>query len=121
MARVPGGDWEWKGHTSSDEIASQTLAHAVLWECAAENEHERERIATNYCRIVDHILAHNYYLIDIDGKPTLWGRWNPEYVNWYPPTIFDRRLNSAEITASLQLAFAMTAQGDLSNESVGAV
>jgi hypothetical protein len=46
--------------------------------------------------------------VDVDGKPTLWGRWNPEYVNWYPPTIFDRRLNSAEITASLQLAYAMT-------------
>jgi hypothetical protein len=29
-------------------------------------------------------------------------------VNWYPPTIHDRQLNSAELTACLQLAFAMT-------------
>jgi hypothetical protein len=107
---VPGGDWEWKGHTSSDEVASQTFAHAMLWECAARSDAERRRIATNYARIVDHIITHDWYLIDVDAKPTLWGRWNPEYVNWYPLSIFDRRLNSSEITASLQLTYRMTGQ-----------
>jgi len=105
-ARDPG--WEWKGHTSSDEVCSQTFAHAVMWELVAVNAAERARLASNYVRIVDHILAHDLYLVDVDGKPTLWGRWNPEYVNWFPPTIHDRQLNSAELTASLQLAFAMT-------------
>jgi len=104
----PDPGWEWKGHTSSDEICSQTFAHAVMWELVAANAAERGRIATNFTRIVDHILEHNLYLVDVDGQPTLWGRWNPEYVNWYPPTIHDRQLNSAELTASLQLAFAMT-------------
>jgi hypothetical protein len=105
---APDSGWEWKGHTSSDEVCSQTFAHAVMWELVATNAAERARIATNYIRIVDHILAHDLYLVDVDGKPTLWGRWNPEYVNWYPHTIHDRQLNSAELTASLQLAFAMT-------------
>jgi len=104
----PDPGWEWKGHTSSDEVCSQTFAHAVMWELVATNASERARIATNFVRIVDHILAHDLYLVDVDGKPTLWGRWNPKYVNWYPPSIHDRQLNSAEITASLQLAFAMT-------------
>jgi len=105
---APDPGWEWKGHTSSDEICSQTYAHAVMWELVATNAAEKARIATNFIRIVDHILAHNLYLIDADGRPTLWGRWNPEYVNWFPLTIHDRQLNSAEITASLQVAFAMT-------------
>jgi hypothetical protein len=105
---APDPGWEWKGTTSSDEICSQTFAHAVMWELVAANPSERARLATNYVRIVDHILAHNLYLVDVDGQPTLWGRWNPEYVNWFPPTIHDRQLNSAELTASLQLAFAMT-------------
>jgi hypothetical protein len=105
---APDPGWEWKGHTSSDEICSQTFAHAVMWEFVAANAAERARLATNYVRIMDHILAHDLYLVDVDGKPTLWGRWNPEYVNWFPPTIHDRQLNSAELTASLQLAFAMT-------------
>ncbi len=107
---APDPGWEWKGHTSSDEICSQTYAHAVMWELVATNAAERARIATNYVRIVDHILAHDLYLVDVDGKPTLWGRWNPAYVNWFPPTIHDRQLNSAELTASLQLAYAMTGQ-----------
>lgn len=105
---APDPGWEWKGHTSSDEICSQTFAHAVMWEWVATNAAERARIATNYIRIVDHILAHDLYLVDVDGKPTLWGRWHPEYVNWFPPTIHDRQLNSAELTASLQLAFTLT-------------
>jgi hypothetical protein len=51
-------------------------------------------------------------LVDVDGQPTLWGRWNPEYVNWYPPTIGDRRLNSAEITAFLEFAYRMTGKAE---------
>jgi hypothetical protein len=105
---APDPGWEWKGHTSSDEVASQTFAHAVMWELVATNRSERARIATNYVRMVDHILAHDLYLIDVDGKATLWGRWNPEYVNWYPKTIHDRQLNSAELIAFLEVAFAMT-------------
>jgi len=100
--------WEWKGHTSSDEMTSQTFAHAVMWELVAQNADERRRIASNFIPIIEHILAHDYYLVDVDGKPTLWGRWNPEYVNWFPLSIHDRRLNSAEMTAMLQLAFTMT-------------
>jgi hypothetical protein len=105
---APDPGWEWKGHTSSDEVCAQTYAHAVMWELVATNAAERARITTNFIPMVDHILRHDLYLVDVDGKPTLWGRWNPEYVNWYPPTIHDRQLNSAEIIASLQLAFAMT-------------
>lgn len=101
-------EWEWKGHTSSDEFTSHTYAHAVLYECAARTDAERHRIATNYEAIITHILDHNLYLVDVDNEPTLWGRWNPEYVNWYPPTIHDRRLNSAEIIAGLQLAWKLT-------------
>jgi hypothetical protein len=106
---APDPGWEWKGHTSSDELTSQSFAHAVMWELVATNAVERARIATNYVPIIEHILTHNLYLVDVDGQPTLWGRWHPEYVNWFPPSIHDRRLNSAELTAFLQLAYKMTA------------
>lgn len=104
----PDPGWEWKGHTSSDEMQAQGFAHAVMWELVATNATERARIAANWVAIIDHILRHNLYLVDVDGQPTLWGRWNPEYVNWFPHTIGDRRLNSAEIIAGLQLAHRMT-------------
>ena len=105
---LPGGDWDWKGHTSSDEFTSHTFAHGVMWELVAKTKAERQRIATNYTRIIDHIIRHNWYLVDVDGLPTLWGRWNPDYVNHFPHSIGDRRLNSAEIIAGLQLAWKMT-------------
>ncbi len=105
---LPGGDWDWKGHTSSDEFTSHTLAHGVMWQLVAKTDAERQRIATNYVQIIDHIIRNGWYLIDVDGKPTLWGRWNPEYLNHYPHSIVDRRLNSAEMIAGLQLAWKMT-------------
>jgi hypothetical protein len=101
-------DWEWKSHTSSDEIIAHFFAYAVLWECAAKTPEEKGRIRNVVVRITDHILEHNLYLIDTDGKPTLWGRWHPEYVNQFPPTVYDRRLNSAEFTAMMQFAFHLT-------------
>jgi hypothetical protein len=105
---APDPGWEWKGHTSSDEMQAQGFAHAVMWELVATNATERARVATNWVAVIDHILRHNLYLVDVDGEPTLWGRWHPDYVNWFPPSIHDRRLNSAEIVAGLQLAYRMT-------------
>jgi hypothetical protein len=105
---APDRGWEWKGHTSSDEIQAQCFAHAVMWELVATNAAEKARITANWIPVVDHILRNNLYLIDSDGEATLWGRWHPEYVNWFPHSIVDRRLNSAEITAALQLAYRMT-------------
>jgi hypothetical protein len=80
---IPPGNG--RATASSDEICSQTFAHAVMWELVATNATERARVATNFVPIVERVLAHDLYLIDVDGKPTLWGRWNPdEYVNWFP-------------------------------------
>ena len=110
-------DWEWKGHTSSDEMTSQTFAHAILWELVAQTPEERARVVANYIPIVDHLLEHDLYLVDVDGRPTLWGRWNPTYVNWFPHSIHDRRLNSAEITAFLQLAYRMTGDSKYRNKA----
>jgi hypothetical protein len=105
---APDADWEWKGTTSSDEFTDHTFGYAVLWECAAKTPAEKQRIAALYDKIIGHIVRNNWYLIDSDGQPTLWGRWHPEYVNWFPPSIVDRKLNSVEIIAGLQFAHRIT-------------
>jgi hypothetical protein len=79
-----------------------------MWECVARTPDEKARIARFYDKIISHIVRNNLYLVDIDGKPTLWGRWNPDYVNSYPHSIVDRRLNSAEIIGMLQFAYRAT-------------
>ncbi len=105
---APDADWEWKATTSSDEFTDHTFGYAVLWECAATTPSEKQRIAALYDKIIGHIVRNNWFLIDWDGKPTLWARWHPDYVNWFPPTIVDRKLNSVEIIAGLQFAYKIT-------------
>ncbi|HOW71543.1 MAG TPA: hypothetical protein PKY77_13145 [Phycisphaerae bacterium] len=104
----PQRDFEWKGHTSSDEIVGTFFFYGVLDETIARKDPAlRKRIAGIVGAITTHILDHRLYLVDIDGKPTTWGRWNPEYVN-QPVIGGDRRLNSIEILSFLQLAFSLT-------------
>ncbi len=104
----PQRDFEWKGTTSSDEIVGSLFFHSIFYDTVAKDDPAlRRRVSSLVASIVDHILDHDLYLVDIDGRPTRWGRWNPEYVN----TVRiggDRRLNSVEILSFLQLAWHVT-------------
>ncbi len=105
---APDTAWQWKGTTSSDEFVGYLFATAMMDEMVAEDTAEHRRVAAFIDAILTHILDNGYQLMDIDGKPTIWGRWNPAYINWYAPTIFDRRLGSTTIIAGLQLGYALT-------------
>jgi hypothetical protein len=104
---TPDGQWSWKGTTSSDEIVGHFFAYAIFAEIAPDHAWKKRAVAL-IDAIMDHIVRHNWYLVDYDGKPTLWGRWNPEYVNQFPRQVGDRRLNSVEIIAFLQTAYHFT-------------
>lgn len=101
-------EWEWKGTTSSDEFVGYIFAAAVLNDMTAKTVTEKKRIADFIDKILKHIIQNNYQFIDADGKPTLWGRWNPEYINSIPSTVSDRKLGSTTIIAGLQLGYALT-------------
>ncbi len=104
----PDPEWEWKGHTSSDEFVGHIFIAALLDQFVAQTEEEKKRVADFIDAILTHLLENDYYFVDIDGKPTLWGRWNPAYINWYPETIGDRRLGSTTLIAGLQLGYKLT-------------
>jgi hypothetical protein len=99
--------WVWKATTSSDEIVGHFFAYAIFAE-VVPNESWRDRAVALMDAIMDHIVRHNWYLVDYDGKPTQWGRWHPEYVNQFPQQVGDRRLNSVEIISFLQTAYHFT-------------
>lgn len=99
--------WVWKATTSSDEIVGHFFAYALFAEIVPD-EAWRERAITLIDAIMDHIVRHEWYLIDYDGQPTQWGRWHPDYVNGFPRQVGDRRLNSVEIIAFLQTAYHFT-------------
>lgn len=110
-------EWEWKGTTSSDEFVGHIFAAAVMSQFVAETPVEKKRVADFIDKILTHIIDNNYYFIDADGKPTRWGRWNPEYINWYPESVGDRKLGSTTIIAGLQLGYALTGKAIYQSEA----
>lgn len=58
--------------------------------------------------LMQHIVDHQWYMIDWNGKPTTWGRWNPEYVNARPKNVGDRKITSSNIISMLQTAWHFT-------------
>ncbi len=114
----PDPEWEWKGTTSSDEFVGYIFIASVLNEMVAETESEHKRVADFIDKILTHIIDNNYYFVDADGKPTLWGRWNPEYINSFPESVEDRKLGSAHIIAGLQLGYALTGKEKYKTEAL---
>jgi len=55
-------------------------------------------------RVTDHILDHNYSLIDTDGKPTTWAVWSPERLNDDPRYWEEHGVNALEILSHLKVA-----------------
>jgi hypothetical protein len=106
--KSPEEGWEWKGTTSSDEYIAYLFVAALMDQFIAKAPEEKKRVADFIDGIMTHILDNDYYFVDLDGKPTTWGKWNPEYVNMYPSEVYDRKLNSMHLVAGLQLAYALT-------------
>ena len=101
-------EWDWKGTTSTDEYIGYLFVATVMDQFIAKTAPEKKRVADFIDAIMTHIIDHNFYFIDVDGKPTKWGRWNPEYVNAYPDYVDDKKLNSAHLIAGLELAYSLT-------------
>ena len=114
----PDSGWEWKGTTSSDEFVGYIFIASVMDQFVAKTDAEKKRVADFIDKILTHIIDNKYNFIDVDGKPTKWARWNPEYVNWYPHTIGDRKQTSTNIIAGLQLGYKLTGKELYKNEAL---
>ena len=100
-------EWDWKSTTSSDEAIGHIFALGAMAELI-DNQPMKNRAIHLIDILVQHIVEHDYYLVDYDGKPTTWGRWNPEYVNAHPKNVGDRKITSSNIIAMLQTAYRFT-------------
>lgn len=100
-------EWDWKATTSSDEAIGHIFAYGVMAELIDDDE-LRERAIHLIDILMQHVVDNDFYLIDYDGKPTTWGRWNPEYVNARPKMVGDRKLNASNIIGMLQTAYHFT-------------
>lgn len=103
----PEPEWDWKSTTSSDEVIGHIFAFGALAELVQVPDLQKRAIVL-IDTVMSHIVKNDMYLIDYDGKPTLWGKWNPKYVNGFSIHIGDRKLNSSNIIAMLQTAYRFT-------------
>lgn len=102
-------EWSWKATTSSDEAIGHMFVFGVLAELIDDAEIRNKSILL-MDTLMSHILKNDLYLVDHDGKPTQWGKWNPAYVNGFPVNVGDRKLNSSNIIAMLQTAWYFTGE-----------
>ncbi|MBI3416217.1 MAG: hypothetical protein HY043_13055 [Verrucomicrobia bacterium] len=100
------GKFEWKGDTSSDEICSHFYATTLFLQLAAQGD-EIAQARQHLARIATHLIDHHWRLIDLDGKPTRWGRWDPEYFTTDEGR-FDRGLQALQMLSFVKTAESLT-------------
>ena len=93
---------EWKCETSSDEMTGHFFGMSLYYDLCADDK-EKEAIRLALCGIMDHIVAHNYRLVDHDGLPTTWANWDPVLMNYDDKWFFERGINSLEFLAFLKV------------------
>jgi hypothetical protein len=100
------GKWFWKGDTSSDEVIAHFYAISLFYELAAEGK-EKELAKEHIRRMASYIIDCGFAMNDLDGKPTRWARWNPEYL-LRPYGYSDKGLNGLEVLTFMETANAIT-------------
>ena len=101
---TPDGRWRWKGDTSSDEIVGHYFAYAIYHDLVADAA-EKPALQAAIARITNHILDHDYQLIDVDGQPTRWGWWGPARI-WADPD--ETGLRALHILSHLRVALSLS-------------
>ena len=100
------GKWFWKSDASSDEVTAHFYAVSLFYDLVAEGK-DKEMAREHIDRIASYIIKNGWVLKDMDGKPTRWGRWNPEYLlRAYGYN--DRGLNGLEALSYARLGLAIT-------------
>jgi hypothetical protein len=102
------GKWYWKTDTSSDELDGHYFAYGLYYDHVAETEDEKARCREVVRRVTDHLIKHDFRLVDHDGKPTRWARFSPKDLNddrrWWT----ERGLNSLSVLTYLSVAHHVT-------------
>ena len=110
------GKWYWKTDTSSDELDGHYFLYALYYDLVAETEEEKARVRDVVLAITDHLIDHDFALVDHDGKPTRWAQFGPKVLNggllWV-----ERGLNSVSILSYLKVAEHVSGGGEKYREA----
>ena len=107
---LPAADlpnWTWRSTASSDQTVGQIFALTTILELS-DDAAWKARALKCLDNLMSYIVKNDFYIIDVDGEPTMWGKWNPEYVNKFPVNVGDRKITSSNIIAFLQTVYHFT-------------
>jgi hypothetical protein len=102
--RSADGKWYWKSDTSSDELDGHFFFYPLYFEFCADSDAEKERVREVVRDLTDHLVTHNFALVDHDGKPTRWGVYGPKALNSDPDWWQERGLKSLSMLSYLAVA-----------------
>jgi hypothetical protein len=102
------GQWYWKSDTSSDELDGHFFFYALYYDLVADTEEERSRVREHVAAVAEHLLDHNFQMVDHDGQPTRWAIFNPENLNHNFAWLGGRGTNSLSILTYMKVAGHIT-------------
>ena len=102
------GKWYYKTDTSSDELDGHYFLYALYYDLVAETADEKARVREHVKKLTDHLIDHDFQLVDHDGKPTRWARFNPYELNHDKNWFVERGLNSLSMLSYLAVTYHMT-------------
>lgn len=100
------GKWVWKGDTSSDEVVAHYYTVSLFHDLVAKDGIEKDKAIEHLQRLTDHIIDNGWCLRDLDGKPTVWAQWSPDFI-YHPARTDERGLNSLEALSFMAVANAL--------------
>jgi hypothetical protein len=102
------GKWYWKADTSSDELDGHYFFYGVYFDLVAQSEAEKRDVRDHVAALTDHLIEHNFQLVDHDGKATRWGIFDPANLNHNVDYWGERGVNSLSMLAYLKIAGHIT-------------
>jgi hypothetical protein len=102
------GEWSWKSDTSSDELDGHYFFYPAYYDYCADTEEEKERVREVVGDLTDHLIEHDFRLMEHDGRPTRWGIYGPEDMNGNEDWWHERGLNSLSMLSYLTVAAHIT-------------
>jgi hypothetical protein len=102
------GKWYWKSDTSSDELDGHYFFYPLYYDLVADTEPEKARVREVVRDLTDHLIQHDYNLVDHDGTPTRWGFYGPKSLNHDHHWWAERGLKSLSMLSYLAVTQHMT-------------
>ena len=98
-----------RARTSSTATSSGC---ALYFDRVCETESQKAEVRVVVRRIIDHLLAHDFSLVDHDGLPTRWAHFSPDDLNRNEAWCVERGLNSFSILTYLAVAHHITGDAE---------